>query len=250
MVHPWQWLLITNLKVLVEEEGEITIREVMEDMEVEEISLLALVVTILIQIEVSIAICLNLIRVASPDLQGFKVKLNDHNIRFLEIMDIVANSSQVHVANGWLTDTGCLDHVTPNLANISLQQQRTLGSRTMTVVNGKKLPVTHIGNGELCTTSHNFRLDGILRDHDLASNLLSVHKLCLQNNSLCYFDAYRFSIQDLSTRKILYKGLSKDGVYLIPASYSLDSSIFLSISSNYISFCFHFCQVCLDFIVA
>ena len=134
MVHPWQWLLITNLKVLVEEEGEITIREVMEDIEVEEISLLALVVTILIQMEVSIAICLNLIRVASPDLQGFKVKLNDHNIRFLEIMDIVANSSQVHVANGWLTDTGCLDHVTPNLANISLQQQRTLGSRTMTVL--------------------------------------------------------------------------------------------------------------------
>ena len=87
MVHPWQWLLITNLKVLVEEEGEITIRKVMEDMEVEEISLLALVVTILIQMEVSIAICLNLIRVASSNLQGFKVRLNDHNIIFLEIMD-------------------------------------------------------------------------------------------------------------------------------------------------------------------
>ena len=74
--------------VLVEKEAEITIREVVEDMEVKEIPLLVLEVTILIQMEVSIAICLNLIRVASPDLQGFKVRLNDHNIRFVEIMDI------------------------------------------------------------------------------------------------------------------------------------------------------------------
>lgn len=33
---------------------------------------------------------------------------------------MVANSAQVHGANGWLTDIGCLDHVTPNLANLSL----------------------------------------------------------------------------------------------------------------------------------
>ena len=94
----------------------------------------------------------------------------------------------------------------------------------MTVGNGQKLPVTHICSGELCTTSHNLRLDGILRDLDLASNLLTVHKLCLQNNAFCYFDAYRFSIQDLPTGKIIYEGLSKDGMYPILASSSLDSS--------------------------
>ena len=94
----------------------------------------------------------------------------------------------------------------------------------MTVGNGQKLPVTHICSGELCTTSHNLRLDGILRDLDLASNLLTVHKLCLQNNAFCYFDAYRFSIQDLPTGKIIYEGLSKDGMYPIPASSFLDSS--------------------------
>ena len=40
-----------------------------------------------------------------------------------------------------------------------------------------------------------------------------VHKLCLQNNAFCYFDAHKFLIQDLPLGKILYKGLSKDGVY-------------------------------------
>ena len=76
----------------------------------------------------------------------------------------------------------------------------------------------------MCTSSHNFRLDGILRVPDLASNLLSVHKLYLQNNAFCYFDAYRFSIQDLPIGKILYERLSKDGVYPIPASSFWDSA--------------------------
>ena len=57
-----------------------------------------------------------------------------------------------------------------------------------------------------------------LRVPDLASNLLFVHKLCLQNNAFCYFDVEKFSIQDLPSGRILYKGLSKDGVYPIPTA--------------------------------
>ena len=81
-----------------------------------------------------------------------------------------------------------------------------------------------------CTSSHNFKFDGMLRVLDLASNLLSVHKLCLQNNTFYYFDAYRFSIQDLISGKILYEGLSKDGVYPIFASSSLSSTSSTSIA--------------------
>ena len=49
----------------------------------------------------------------------------------------------------------------------------------------------------------------------IASNLLFVHKLCLHNNCSCYFDAYKFLIQDIPTGRILYKGLSKNGLYPI-----------------------------------
>ena len=72
--------------------------------------------------------------------------------------------------------------------------------------------MTHVGDGKLQTPSHYFRLDNILRVLDLASNILSVHKLCLQNNAFCYFDANQFLIVDLATGKVLYQGLSKDGV--------------------------------------
>ena len=52
---------------------------------------------------------------------------------------------------------------------------------------------------------------------------LSVHKLCLQNNAFCYFDANKFLIQDWPTGKILCAGLSKDRVYPIPFISDLSS---------------------------
>ena len=84
---------------------------------------------------------------------------------------MVPNFAQVHGANGWLIDTGFSDHVTPNLAHLSLQQQPPSSIEIVIVFNGQELPVTHIGNGELCTSSHTFKLDGILRVLDLSSNL-------------------------------------------------------------------------------
>lgn len=60
----------------------------------------------------------------------------------------------------------------------------------------------------------------------LILHLLSIHKLCLQNNVCCYFDAYRFSIQNLPLGKILYEGLCKDGVYPIPSLSSLNPTAY------------------------
>jgi hypothetical protein len=52
----------------------------------------------------------------------------------------------------------------------------------------------------------------------IASNLLSVHKLCLHNNCSCYFDSNKLLIQDLPTGRVLYQGLSENGVYPIHSS--------------------------------
>ena len=112
-----------------------------------------------------------------------------------KLASMVAKAAQVQASNSWLTDTGCSDHVIPNLLQLSIHQQLVQGNETVTVGNGQELPVTHIGNGELRTLTHNFWLDNILRVPDLASNLLFVHKLCLQNNDFCYFDANKFLIR-------------------------------------------------------
>ena len=111
-----------------------------------------------------------------------------------------------------------------------MTSQATAGHETVIVGNGQELPVTHVGNGKLQTPSHCFRLDNILRVPDLASNLLFVHKLCLQNNAFCYFDANQFLIVDLATGKILYQGLSKDGVYPIPFPSQLSADFAIASS--------------------
>ena len=126
--------------------------------------------------------------------------------------------------SAWLIDTRCLDHVTPDLSQLSLQSQVTSENESVTVGNGQELSVAHIGNGKLLTPSHQFRLDNILRVPALASNLLFVHKLCLQNNAYYYFDATRFLIVDLPTGKVLYQGQSKDDVYPIPLSFQLSAA--------------------------
>ena len=181
---------------------------------------------------------LAMVKVHSLDLQvvlvlhSFSLSLahNPRRIRGVLVkLASMAASSMAATTNStqnskWLTDIGASDHVTPDLAQLSLHQQPTVGNESVTVGNGQELPITHIGNGKLATPSHAFKPDNILCVPQLASNLLSVHKLCLQNNAFCYFGAYKFLIQDLPTRKILYKGLSKYGVYPIPQLSNLSSS--------------------------
>ncbi|KAL0003958.1 hypothetical protein SO802_011519 [Lithocarpus litseifolius] len=48
-----------------------------------------------------------------------------------KLASMVANSSQVHGCNGWLIDTSCSNHVTPNLSQLSLHQQPIVGNETL-----------------------------------------------------------------------------------------------------------------------
>ena len=99
--------------------------------------------------------------------------------------------------------------------------------------NGQSIPINHIGNGQLSTKLYNFRLKNLLHSSRISSNLLSVHKLCKDNNCSCYFDSSKFLIQDLPSGKVLYKGLSKNGLYPIhtfPSSPSMSPSATASAS--------------------
>ena len=87
-------------------------------------------------------------------------------------------SSNANQNHNWLTNTTAFDHITPNLSQLSVAQQPAAGESVT------------VGNGKLVTSSHNFCLNNIFRVSQIASNLLLVHKLCLQNNAFCYFDAY------------------------------------------------------------
>uniref|UniRef100_A0A2N9G004 Reverse transcriptase Ty1/copia-type domain-containing protein n=1 Tax=Fagus sylvatica TaxID=28930 RepID=A0A2N9G004_FAGSY len=110
----------------------------------------------------------------------------------------MASASNLQYTQGsetWLTDTGATDHITSNASNPNLSPTPYQGSEQVTVGNGQHLPIQSI-----------------------------VHKLCLDNNCSCHFDAKQLLIQDLPTGRLLYKGLSKDGVYPIHSSQFCSSA--------------------------
>ena len=76
-------------------------------------------------------------------------------------------SSNANQNHNWLTNTTAFDHITPNLSQLSVAQQPAAGE-SVTVGNGQDLPVTHIGNGKLVTSSHNFCLNNIFRVSQIA----------------------------------------------------------------------------------
>ena len=147
----------------------------------------------------------------------------------------MASASNAVVTNNqdpWLADSSTSDHLTANLNNLSIQSQYK-GPKQVTVGNGQSLPINHIGNTTLHTKYHNFVLKNVLHVPRIAMNLLSVHKFCLHNNCSCYFDANIIKIQDIPTRRLLYKGLSENGVYPIYSkNFIKPSSHFKSISSS------------------
>ena len=114
--------------------------------------------------------------------------------------------------NYWISDTGATDHFTPDLANLP-DSSLYNDSQLVSVGNGQQLPISHIGNAQLYTSSYLFKLKNILRVPSMASNLLSVNKFCQDNSCSFYFDSDLFSIQDRLSGKPLYKGLSRDGLY-------------------------------------
>ena len=122
----------------------------------------------------------------------------------------------------WVSDTGSTNHLTANIGNLSMQQPYK-GNDHVTVGIGQALPINNIGNGILKTPLFNFNLCNILHVPRIASNLLSIHKLCKDNNCRCRFDVDHFCIQYLHLGRVLYKGLSENGLYPIYPSNNCDN---------------------------
>jgi len=120
--------------------------------------------------------------------------------------------------------------LTTNLNNLSIQSQYR-GLDQVTMGNGQSLLINHIGNATLHTKYHNFILKDVLHVPRIAMNLLSIHKFCLHNNCSCHFDANELKIQDIPTGRLLYKGLSENGVYPIYSKNFIKSSPHISSES-------------------
>lgn len=85
----------------------------------------------------------------------------------------------------WLTDFGATNHMTADLSNLSLASSY-LTSETIQLANGEGLPASHIGstvfNIPKINYVHPIKLNYVLYVPKLTQNLLSVHRIYLDNN--------------------------------------------------------------------
>ena len=122
----------------------------------------------------------------------------------------------------WVADTGATTHMTSDLAQLNLAAPFS-GADTVTTAGGSGLTISNIGSSILDVPHCSLQLKQVLHVPKLSQHLLSVHKLCKDNNCRFICDAFGFWIQDKITGNVLLKGLCRAGLYPIPFSFSFPS---------------------------
>lgn len=122
----------------------------------------------------------------------------------------------------WYPDTGATHHVTPDLASLSLSTPYR-GTNKLVVGNGTGLNIAHVGSGILPNTSRPLHLNNILHVPHIQKPLLSVQKLCKDNNCSVEFNAHNCFVKDPVTKKIILRGTSDGGLYKL-----FDTPVFTS----------------------
>lgn len=127
-----------------------------------------------------------------------------------------------------------------DLANMSVASKYA-GEEQVSIGSGQSLLITHTGCGILHTPMFSFQLSNLLCVPNIASNLLYVHQLYVDNNCITVFDSNNFFVQDKSTDKILFQGPSVNGLYPLTslAAQSLFPSPVCSIAHAGINTSFH-----------
>ena len=123
-------------------------------------------------------------------------------------------SAEGQSSNAWYLDSGATNHVTNAIGNMNLNSEYQ-GKDKLTVGNGNKLHISHIGHSMLPTYNphKHIKLNHILCVPDIAKNLISVSKLLLDNDINVEFHKSVCFIKDKSQGKILVKGVARDGLY-------------------------------------
>jgi histone deacetylase 1/2 len=86
------------------------------------------------------------------------------------------------------------------------------------VANGAGLSITHIGHSQITGSSRPLLLKNILRVPAMSKNLLSMHKLLLDNHAYAEVYPHHFYVKDQATRALLLRGRCQGGLYPVPSN--------------------------------
>ena len=116
-------------------------------------------------------------------------------------------------------DTGATNHITGELDKLTMHEKYRGNDPIYTAANGPSMEISHIGKSIIETPHTNLELNDILHVPNAAKNLLSVHRIALDNNVFLEFHPFFFLIKDQVTKKILHRGVCVEGLYALLPKY-------------------------------
>ena len=161
---------------------------------------------------------LNLIEKQNSDALSTPQQPSDQSLHTAFLVGTICLLS--HIDNDWIIDSGATDHFCSNLQMFhtykNIENQHTF----ITIPNGKKIQVTHIGNISL---TKNLQLKDVLYVPDFQFNLISVHKLCQNLNCKITFNNQNCFLLGPTLPKKIVLGKLKSGLYYAKEDLSSDS---------------------------
>lgn len=135
-----------------------------------------------------------------------------------------ASTSMPHTT-GWLLDSGASHHVTNDLDNLSLHAPYG-GSDELIIGDGSGLPIANTGYSSFILNSTSLHLNNVLHVPSASRNIISLSKLCQDNNISIVFSSTSFTVKEAQLGTLLFQGSNNGGIYelLPPSSPTLHSA--------------------------
>ena len=111
-------------------------------------------------------------------------------------------STNIATGESLFLDSSASHYLTQNAVGLNNITNYTRADQ-VTIGNGKRLSILSFGSKDLVTNSHSFKLRKVFHVPFISANLISVAKLCSDNNALIEFYSHSFFVKDQLTKKVL-----------------------------------------------
>ena len=92
------------------------------------------------------------------------------------------------------------------------------------VGNGKSIGISHIGNAVIHSSMRPILLKHVLHTPQISKQLMSVTKLCYDNQAFIEFYPSHIFVKGQASRKVLFQGILENGLYKVSSSITHSSS--------------------------
>ncbi|KAL4591677.1 hypothetical protein LXL04_004647 [Taraxacum kok-saghyz] len=107
----------------------------------------------------------------------------------------VMTSNQSDNNTNWMFDSGTSHHIINDFDALSLHAPYD-GTDELVIGDGSSLTITHVGSLTLSFSNNSFFLQNVLCVPSISRNIISISRLCLDNNILIAFFYFHFFIKD------------------------------------------------------